>query len=777
MNNNRLYLKNFLQINPFNKGMVNTLFLFIILMFSSLSFGQTNLDIDCSNNQCISPQLVTALNTCQTIINKSQCEAKVSGNLCQWIDDANPNGGYCTSLPQPKICSGYNCPPGETMSVIKMRGLLDLDLNILNNSGKPQNLGLIISNGEFPGKNANIAINGQNQTANGANVIMIGDNFNNLNVNLDGYNGQRGKHASEICADKIKAGDYGSVLQSYFNNRRATTSADPNRCDADDLNYMQTFNFTCDDPTFQEIPTNNPVVQVSQVKKLARCNAVASYSYCVKRKVVVSCNFRLWSSFRQQWIMDGSFLESPSFYKGPQSCSDGFQSCGMVYGNCSSSGFFPNVTYTPSYVYPVSGSYGNTTFNFNQCIYRAGGAGICGSSSSFNNIEGFYKTTVCTSSQVAGMPLTRGTSVGPFEEDFFNNEVNRLGGVDRFCDAYGQIPGKGNQAWWSGVPGAPGPAMGNIGGQSVETTGIPWEFMAESPPSKSAPAEPVGAILAWKNETASFGGYNPPTTNYVYSSTTSNSGGYSSTQNVYRWKTRSSYWKGYGSSVTYTSPGLNPDGLTLAPGSNWEVRQTNTFENCPGGWTNLKNVFINLVQYTNKENVSCSGITDPLDPNNRAFWQYTGISQEPTFGTEFVSCGIGSCAVNSTVSELSRSLDNISPGSGESGTEQGRGLLFVYDIKTLNARALPGGSGTVGNTDVVINPQTRICVKIDDANAGINTEQAKNPFVSFRRYQWQALKSTSGGNPGTPPRNTGKEVEVFKKIDPAARYLLDKSLL
>jgi len=763
---NMVYLKKFIQINPFNKGMVNTLFLFIILMFLSLSFGQTNLDIDCSNNQCVSSQLVTVLNTCQTIINKSQCEAKVSGNLCQWIDDANPNGGYCTSLPQPKICSGYNCPLGETMSVIKMRGLLALDLNILNNSGKPQNIGLIINNGEFPGKNANIAINGQSQTANGANVIMIGDNFNNLNVNIDGYNGQRGKHASEICAEKIKAGDYGSVLQSYFNNRRATTSADPNRCDADDLNYMQTFNFTCDDPAFQEILTNNPVVQVSQVKKLARCNAVATYSYCVKKKVVVNCNFRLWSSFHQRWIMDGSSLDKPSVYSGSETCSDGFTSCGLVSGRCRGTGNYPNIIYTPTEITPVSGSY-NTTFDFNQCIYTNSRAGICQGPSNFNNIEGFYKTIFCSSSKNAGMPLLRGKSVGPFEEDFFNNEVNRLGGIDRFCDAYGQIPGKGNQEWWSGVPGAPGPAMVNTGGQIFETTGIPWEIMGETGRTIFGLREPLGANLTWKNETITFGGYNPQITYY--------NNPYE--QDVYIWKTRASYWKGYGSNVIYTSPGLNPDGLTLAPGSNWGVLQTNTFENCPGGWTNLKNVFINLVQYTNKENISCSGINDPLDPNNRAFWQYTGISQEQTFGTEFVSCGIGSCAVNSTVSELSRSLDNIRPGSGESGTEQGRGLLFVYDIKTLNARALPGGAGMVGNTDVVINPQTRICVKIDDANAGINTEQAKNPFVSFRRYQWQALKSTSGGNPGIPSRHTGKEVEVFKKIDPAARYLLDKSLL
>lgn len=759
-----------LKFYPFKNKMK---FLIYFLLLTMNSYSQ-NIEINCSNNQCNSTELVNADSSCSLISNKNQCEAKVLGNYCQWVDSNNSNGGSCTSYAQSKNCSGYNCPAGQTMSLIKIRGLLDLDLNVLTNTmGTPQNLGLVTNSGQFPGKNINVSINSQNDTSNGANLILIGDNINNLNVNLDGYNGERGKHSSEICADKVKNGDYGSNIQNYFNNRRSSNSTlDPNRCDADDLNYMQTFNFSCDDPAYQEISTSNPVVSVSQVKKLARCNAVASYSYCVKRKLNVSCNFKLWSTFRQQWVT-GDILDSPSWYPGPQSCTDSYTSCGNTNIQCTN--------YQVTQVTPLSNN-NNGTFSFNQCKYNSAQNNPCASQQvgSILNIETFYKTTSCASNQIPGMPVTRSISAGPFEEEFFNSEMTRLGGIDKFCEAYAPIPPKSvSQDWWSGIGGAPGSAMAIINGTNTETTGIPWEKMgvinrvASDGSYIGENYEPAGVSPNWKQETRSQ--YEPVVqyaTNYITYPTPP----YNGTQQ-WTWKTRSAIWKGNGSTYNYTSPGLNPDGISLTPGSNWQITQTNTFENCPPGWSNLKNIFLNLVQYTNKENTSCAGITDPQDPNNRAFWQYTGLSQESTFGTESVSCSIGSCAVNSTVSELARSVDTIIPGNGENGTEQGRGILFVYDIKNINTRSLPGSSGVVGNTDININPQERICVKIDDANAGINTEQAKNPFVSFRRYQWQAIKSTSGANPGTPPRNTGKGIEIFKKLDPATRFFLDKNLL
>jgi len=726
------------------------IFIFTILL-SNLSFAQSVINMNCSNNQCVSTELASAQSSCSAITTQSICESKIVGNVCQWVLDNSPLGGSCTSLPQTSSCLGYNCPIGDSISSIKMRGFLSSDISVsAGTSGVPQNLGISVNSGSVPGKNLTINLSSPLTTAKGGSVLVIGDTFNNVSVNLDGYNGKKGKNSSEICADRIKNGDYGVALQNYFNNRRATTSADPNKCDADDLNYMQTFNFSCDDPAYQEISVSNPVVQVNQVKKMARCNAVASYNLCLKKKINVTCNFRLWSSFRQQFLTDGTFLENPSYTMSSPICNNQLTSCGSVTATCQPQGgfFFNQPTLSnPECTYNSSGG----SFDFvSLCSpYYYGGQ---------VSYQGYKNANVCVISKNAGMPLTKTTNVGPIDEEFYLSEANRLGGNDKFCDVYGQIPAKSNADWWAGVPGYASNSYVN----GVESNGIPWEVMG----SNQTGTEPAGAIPSWKTETQQNGGYNP-----VISSS------FDSTTFAQTFKTKASYWKGASASYSYTSPGLNPDGLSLASGSNWELSQTNIYENCPTNWSVLKTFFLNLVQYTNKENTACTGISDPQDPNNRAFWQYTGIVQDSSFGTETVSCGIGTCAVNSSVSDLSRQLDTIVPGDGESGTVQGKGLLFVYDIKNSSTRALSGGAGSVGNADISINPQTRICAKIDDATAGITTEQAKSPFVSFRRYSWQALKSTTGANPGSNPPNTGNGVEIFKKIDPGIRYILDKSLM
>lgn len=724
------------------------LFIFVSLM-SILSFAQT-INMNCSNNQCVSTELATAQTTCSAINSQSSCEAKVTGNVCQWIVDNSPLGGSCTSLPQTSACLGYNCAIGSSISSIKMRGFLNSDISVVAGStGVPQNLAISANSGSVPGKNLTINLSSPQALAKGGSVVVIGDNFNNVSVNLDGYNGKKGKNSSELCADRIKDGTYGVALQNYFNNRRATTSADPNKCDADDLNYMQTFNFSCDDPAYQEVSVSNPVVQVSQVKKMARCNAVASYNSCLKKKINVTCNFKLWSSFRQTWLTDGQYLDNPSYNQDSPQCVQTLVACSNTVDcryNLSQGWFWL--------------SQSNSDCKYNSAGGTIGAAEVC--SAAVDTTFNAYKSQIiCSSAKFAGMPLSRSTTIGPIDEEFYKNESLRLGGGDKFCDAYGQIPAKSNADWWGGLPGSPSQSISN----GVESNGIPWEYLGYN----STGSEPAGAVANWKSETQQKGGYSP----YVNSYTTGSS--WIDFKTVY--KAKASYWKGFSASYSFTSPGLNPDGLSLASGSNWELMQTNIYENCPTDWAVLKTYFLNLVQYTNKENTSCTGINDPQDPNNRAFWQYTGIVQDSSFGTETVSCGIGNCAVNSSVSDLSRSLDVIVPGDGESGTIQGKGLIFVYDIKSSSTRALSGGAGEVGTADISINPQTRICAKIDDATAGITTEQAKNPFVSFRRYSWQALKSAGGANPGSNPPSTGNSVEVFKKLDPGVRFLLDKTLI
>lgn len=759
-------------MSPFN-GLMKHVFLALFSLMISTAYAE-DFNITCSNGQCAGLFNDSA---CSSIVSQHQCEAKVLNNMCSWISQNNANGGICTALPQTKTCVGYNCPSGGTISVLRMSGPLDKSLIVTTDTAAatPQNLGLSVNGGDNPGINTNISLSAQNQTSNAANVILIGDNFNNLNVNLDGYSGKQGKSASNVCADNVKSGAYGLALQTYFNNRRATTSADPNRCDADDLNYMQSFGFTCEDAAYQEVSSVDPTVQVSQVKKQAKCTAVASFNYCIKRKVNVTCNFSVWSSYRQKYVSAGDLTHNSITRTGPQSCFSTYNRCmdddysipwvdPAPTGACSGGGGY---CFTPGV---ACNSSGNVTNPNQLCRYNASGGNPCAGYPNrviYRNTT-YQKVDNCTPDPIATMPLQRTVVMENVDEPFLVQEVARLGSLDRFCDTYAQKPARTNGDWWGGTGGgAPSNTLGSANGaSSVELNGIPWTFLGKT-------GLPTPNNLDWRNETQINGGYTPSVVSGTSCTYETGKGNVCSSE----YRVKDGYWKGRNSSQVYTAPGLNPDGLSLAVGSNWELNQSNTFESCASDFSTLRNVFLNLVQYTNKENTSCSGITDPQDPNNRAFWQYAGEDQDPAFGTEEVSCTIGSCAVGSSVSDLSRSLQTIVPMSGENGTEQGRGLIFAYNIRNANVTAVTGGAGPTGIADISINPQTRICAKIDDANAGINTPQARNPFVSFKRYQWQAVRSIPGGNPGMPPQNTGKTVEIYKKIDPAARYLLDKSLL
>src|SRR5690606_26757903 len=119
---------------------------------------------------------------------------------------------------------------------------------------------------------------------------------------------------------------------------------------------------------------------------------------------------------------------------------------------------------------------------------------------------------------------------------------------------------------------------------------------------------------------------------------------------------------------------------------------------------------------------------------------------------EQLICAPSSCPVSSTVSEFNRSLEELYPESGSNGTQQGYGIAFVYDVQNVSVDAQPGAAGAGGKNDIPVLTSMRYCVKVSDAvSDGDLSSYAKTPFVSFRKYNWTALRSSSGGNAGTPP--------------------------
>jgi hypothetical protein len=152
--------------------------------------------------------------------------------------------------------------------------------------------------------------------------------------------------------------------------------------------------------------------------------------------------------------------------------------------------------------------------------------------------------------------------------------------------------------------------------------------------------------------------------------------------------------------------------------------------------------------------------------------------QDPAFGREQLICTPGTCPVSSTVSEFNRNIEEVVPENGSNGTQQGYGIALVYDVQNVSTSAIPGAAGAGGKNDLPVLTNLRYCVKVSDAvTAGDTSNYAKSPFVSFKKYNWTALKSASGGNAGTPPTASDNGVKIYRKLDDSVRYMLSKELL
>lgn len=448
----------------------------------------------------------------------------------------------------------------------------------------PRSIRLSVENGGVP-RNLLLNLSSTKATANAGNAMIIGDLFNNLEIKLDGYSGKKGLDASQICAANIKSGKYELAAKNFFEQRReADPSLNPNRCDRIDLTYLQTYGFSCDDPTYTQLEGTNPLVEVNRIRSKARCSGILVQDICLKIKRVVTCRWR------------------------------GYDVVCSKYG-CS------NVAN--------------------------------------NNVQLRYHYS--------------------FEEELYNKETAAMGATN-FCTNY-------------------------IG-------------------------RPAG--------------------NFTLESITSQR----------------------------TSPGVDALQNPL-PGSIWEMYKTEAYGTCNVNWARVRTESVQKVAY-DETGTDCNrnDIAIPEDPNKIIPWSYVGMAQEPEFGTEVLQCAIGECPVNSTLSDLQRTLDVIVPENGDSGTQQGNGVALVYDANLVSATAIIGQAGAAGMADLDSPESTKFCGKIRDAMSdGLNSEFARNPSVSFRRYNWKALRTNGGGNNGVQPPGSTNSVEVYKKIDPSVRFLLTKELL
>lgn len=92
----------------------------------------------------------------------------------------------------------------------------------LPNNQDPRNLVLMLNNNDIIGKDITIDLNSKKKEKNSGNIVLIGDYFKNIAINLDGYNGVSGEDASVICATRFNSGLYGVDAKTYFLNRRSS---------------------------------------------------------------------------------------------------------------------------------------------------------------------------------------------------------------------------------------------------------------------------------------------------------------------------------------------------------------------------------------------------------------------------------------------------------------------------------------------------------------------------------------------------------------------------
>ena len=139
------------------------------------------------------------------------------------------------------------------------------------------------------GQNLTLNINSQKKNAKAGSGVVIVDAVRNLSINTNGYSGVNHPSATQICATKIRAGDYGLPMRTAFNARRtADPMLNPNECDVNDLYNIQNNGQIQCDAGYVEIPTQN--ISGTRWEKKRECTTQAGRSLCVARRINLRCD-------------------------------------------------------------------------------------------------------------------------------------------------------------------------------------------------------------------------------------------------------------------------------------------------------------------------------------------------------------------------------------------------------------------------------------------------------------------------------------------------------
>lgn len=178
---------------------------------------------------------------------------------------------------------------------------------LLPENQEPRSLVLIMENNSAVGRNLNASLNSKIKEKDSANLVLIGDLFNELKINLNGFDGETGKDASILCAEKFLDGSYGESSRNFFIARRTSNPNLPqDRCDELDSEHIQETKFSCEDSEFTQ--RDFPTVEVNRVKFKQRCVGTSIRYKCLQRKVRIRCE---WSGYARGYAQQDKWVNYP----------------------------------------------------------------------------------------------------------------------------------------------------------------------------------------------------------------------------------------------------------------------------------------------------------------------------------------------------------------------------------------------------------------------------------------------------------------------------------
>ena len=719
-------------------------------------------------------------------------------------------------------CNQTNCVPvgpvapdiqeKATYSAIDL-GFLgqDLSLGVVPNQSS-KNVRMSFSNGLInDAKNLTVNLSSQSSEKNASNLVVIGDNVDNLQIRLNGYSGKSGKDASQICAENIQSLKYGADANlKYLQNRsNPTNGLTVDRCGSLDVQDLTQDKFSCQDPNFNDI-TSTQSVNVERIRKVSKCMTIIPQPVCVKPAYQITCNYDLWLKNMPARQVSGenylNIVSDAEWFGSSMTSSDWFTKRDP----------WPYLTPDGTSSLDLNNPYKNDILTYKQKIndgtdgmfyfditkylistfyneYHDGcGQDKIGQGPTTNNgfwnaynywTYNFYNPSLWTRSNpnipyhfyfTQNSGVRNATQINSRTFTISQEQLNEINSIQdgalNFCNARVSMFSSNLFSKISEVSNA----ISQIESTNLDSSAYVYFFRnnLNAYPDRGCNGRIFTASKSRADMTYRARSANAP----VVSSLGLDSTGLRLQQGFEKTP------KSTNASLTFT----NPDGwiLDIMKGFSGSNSSSPT---CNANSSLLAIESTNIVKYN--DNIgSCSGTIscdplnpDPLacqiDPDNLGTYNYIGLDPDPQQRLETLSCGLTSCPVENKLLEASRFLDTLSPTAGENGTEQGSGLVFIYDARNVSLQAQVGQAGAGGKNDLPSPNTIRYCAKKRDYSTDPNSSYRNDPSVEFKRINFKAFDVQGGALPGNVPPFTGKKVNIYKKLDPAVLYLLKKELL